>query len=147
MMELMLKWNKCINWISSSFIYTSLLNACPSIFPLVLCYSAYTPLHPAQKPTPPTPTPDSCLTAAPSYDRHVPLSFIQLHSSETLECLEGQKKEKEEEGWWFQPPAVVTLSITSFNPHYSESPQATNTLASTECKTTQTHLFTSLCAM
>lgn len=47
-------------WISSVLIHcTSLLNACPSLFPLVLCCSAHTPspTHPAQRPTPPHPLP------------------------------------------------------------------------------------------
>lgn len=48
-----------------------------------------------------------------------------------------EEEEGEEEGWRFLPQAVVTLSITSFYPDYSISPQATNTLASTDCKTTK----------
>lgn len=37
--------------------------------------------------------------------------------------------------------------MTPFNPHYSEAPQATDTLASAACKTTQARLFTNQCAI
>lgn len=63
-------FSQYINWISSFFylLYVSVKCLYLSLFHLFSVTLDKPPLHPAQRPTPPTPTPDSCLTAARSYD-------------------------------------------------------------------------------